>query len=480
MVQVSSNDGREQVLRHLLESRRLYGAPLPGDVMRAAQVCGVSRATIYRWLRKESASRISRPSYSPSEEDKVAVFTACGNLKLAYEIRRIAQADVPSFSTFRRGILEALDAATLAAAKHGVPGRDAVRMTLMDRSYRRNERWEGDHTQLEVVIVADHREQPVRPWLTWIIDAGSRYVVAWAISTERPTRGTVLATIRVGVLHEPNRGPVHGRPEMLVWDNGLEFTANAVTEAGARLGSQTINTYPYSPSKKPKIERINQSIERELLQRLPHYTRGPKQKDGSSYFAPSDYLTLDQLVHEVDQWILNYNQKRGHSSLGGKTPEASWLSDPTPVVAVPATQVHHFTLEHLERKVRRDGGVHVDGVAYTSPELLGLEGKTVGVGRIPYDKSCVEIFRHEEWICSASPTASLNAAQVDEFLSTRNSKNMDAARLRRKATRQARIAPLTASEPNPRLLTAKTEEPQSSRRSAAELFDLSRELGEVE
>ena len=228
---------------------------------------------------------------------------------------------MPSLSTFRRGIYAELDKATLEAAKGGIVARDKTRMVLIDREYARNERWEGDHTQLEVHVMAPHLTAPVRPWLTWLIDAGTRYVVAWALSTERPTRGTVLAAIRMGVSENQAQGPTHGRPDMLVWDNGLEFTANAVTEAGARLGALTVNTYPYSPSKKPKIERINLTIERELLARLPHYTNGPKKKDGSSYFGGRDYLTLDQFVVELEAWIAAYNSKRPHSSLGGRTPK---------------------------------------------------------------------------------------------------------------------------------------------------------------
>lgn len=477
---VTSREGREQILGHLVETRSIYGSLKPGEVQRAARVCGVSQATIYRWLAKETPAQRSRERYAATEDDKVAVFTATGNLKLAYAIRKSETTKLPSFSTFRRAILESLDTATLAAARHGIPGRDATRMVLFDRTYRRNERWEGDHTQLEIMITADHRETPVRPWLTWIIDAGTRYVVGWALSTERPTRGTVLATIRQGVSHNSARSPVHGRPELLVWDNGLEFTANAVTEAGARLGSQTINTYPYSPSKKGKIERINLTIERDLLKRLPHYTNGPVKKDGTSYFGPADYLTIQRLVVEIEQWMESYNTIHSHSSLPGITPEAAWLADPTPVVAVSEKDVHHFTLEHLDRKVRRDGGVHVGGTAFTAPELFGLEGITVGVGRIPYDQSRVEIFRDGEWVCTATPTAKLNPEQVRTMLDTRNVKNADARRLRRKATRMARIAPITSDEPTPRLLTPERSEQKPPRRSASELFDLSKELGTVE
>lgn len=484
MDHVSPRSDREQVLEHLIASRRLYGRLRRGEVERAARVCGVSRATVYRWLDKRTAARVSRPKYVPSEEDQVAVFRAFGNIRLAYELRTSETDSMPSMSTFRRGIYAHLDKATRAAAQGGIAARDQARMVLIDREYARNERWEGDHTLLEVHIMPPHRDKPIRPWLTWLIDAGTRYVVAWALSTERPTRGTVLAAIRMGVTQNDAHGPAHGRPEMLVWDNGLEFTANAVTEAGARLGALTVNTYPYSPSKKPKIERINLTIERELLARLPHYTEGPKKKDGTSYFSANDYLTLDQFVVELEAWISAYNSKRTHSALGGRTPEQAWRSDPTPITPVPDEQVRHFTLEYLERKVRRDGGIHVAGVAYTAPALIGLEGREVEVGRVPYDESFVEIFDDGEWVCTAKPTAKLSASDLAEFLDTRVEKNRVAARLRRKATREAarnpRLAPITPDDPEPKLLQRPERSERSARTSGAELFGITDQLGEVE
>lgn len=479
MAPVSSQGDREQVIGHLLESRRLYGSLRSGEVSRAAQVCGVSTATIYRWLAKGSAGRTGRSKFVPAEEDQVAVFQASGNITLAYELRKREGANLPSLATFRRGMLTSLDRATLAAARGGIAARDANRMVLSDRRYRRNERWEGDHTQLEISIVSDHLEQPVRPWLTWLIDAGTRYLVGWALSTERPTRGAVLAAIRMGVSHNPQFGPAHGRPELLFWDNGLEFTANAVTEAGARLGSLTVTAYPYSPSKKPKIERINFTIERELLAGLPHYTNGPRRKDGSLYFGPNDHLTLDQFVVELTEWIANYNSKRPHSSLDGRTPCAAWLEDPTPIVAVDNEEVRFFTLEHVSRKVRRDLGVHVGGVAYTAPGLIGLEGEEVEVGRVPFDDSFVEVFHQGEWICTAKPTTTLSPNEVEEFLTVRNEKNRVAARLRRQATRR-RMAPITQAEPDARLLNANPGNRKRSGKTATELFALDDQTGTVE
>lgn len=488
MGQVISGAARNQILDHLLESRRIYGSLRQGEAERAAQVCGVSLSTIYRWLKNRSAARISRARYVPSEDDQVAVFRAFGNIRLAYELRMAETKEMPSISTFRRGIYNQLDKPTLEAAKGGLAARDQARMVLIDREYARNERWEGDHTQLEVHIMAPHNTKPVRPWLTWFIDAGTRYVVGWALSTEHPTKGTVLAVIRMGVTNNDALGPVHGRPDMLVWDNGQEFIANAVTEAGARLGSLTVNLYPYSPSKKGKIERINLTIERELLARLPHYTNGPKKKDGRSYFSARDYLTLEQFVVELEAWVRKYNTKRSHSSLGGRTPEDAWYSDPTPITPVPAEQVRQFTLDYLPRKVRRDGGVHVGGIAYTSPVLIGLEGRSVDVGRVPYDESFVEIFEDDEWVCTAKPTTKLSPSDVADFLETRDEKNRPAARLRRKATREARreaerrprMAPITGDQTEAKLLPQRERSTKSSRASGAELLGLTDQLGEVE
>lgn len=204
-------------------------APLNGQRFKRT-ICEVSVPTLYRWLSEAASENAERTHYKLTERDKLAFFESCGVAAVAFRLMvKRGEGAPPSLATYRRALDRELDTGTQQAARTGAAGRQQLRIALRDRVYGRNARWEADHTQLEVeVILPGRNAHTVRPWLTWIIDAGTRYIGGWAISPQ-PTRGEVLATIRTAVELNPIRGPFHGIPDMLVWDNGLEFTANAVT-----------------------------------------------------------------------------------------------------------------------------------------------------------------------------------------------------------------------------------------------------------
>lgn len=475
---IRSNEERELVVRGLKEKRRI-GRARSEDVRHAAERCGVSTSTVYRWL-SNGPTPIARPKYELTERDQAEFFMACGNAALAYsEMRRKGGEAPPSYQTYVRAIRREFDAATIAAARHGARERAQYRIALRDRTYQRNERWEADHTQLEIEILPPGAKKPRLPWITWIIDCGTRYVAGWALSL-RPTRGEVLAAIRVAVEHSPERGPVHGRPKMIVWDNGLEFTASAVSDCALMLGSYAAPTFPYSPKKKPKIEKVNQTLERQLLARLPFYTKGPRAGDGSLYGPPGGRLTLEALVQEVATWIDHYNAERPHRALGGRTPLEAWNADPTPIVAVSPEDLRRFTLERKTATVSHDAGITVQKRSFVAPELNGYVRRKVEVGLLPHDFSKVEVFVDDMWLCTARPVESLTPREIAEFKAHIAELNRHSANLIRKRTRdaRARFAPMTPEEPLPRQLPP---DPALRRPNVSEdRLGFGGEIGEVE
>jgi transposase InsO family protein len=94
---------------------------------------------------------------------------------------------------------------------------------------------------------------------------------------------------------------IHGAPEYLRSDNGPEFIANAIKQWLAESGVQTLYIEPGSPWENAYLESFNGKLEDELL--------------GRELFTS---LTEAQVL--VEQWRVEYNLERPHSSLGYRTP----------------------------------------------------------------------------------------------------------------------------------------------------------------
>lgn len=94
---------------------------------------------------------------------------------------------------------------------------------------------------------------------------------------------------------------VHGEPEYIRSDNGPEFIATAVKEWLASSGVQTLYIEPGSPWENAYVESFNGKLEDELL--------------GRELFS-----SLTEAKVLIEQYRLEYNHERPHSSLDYQTP----------------------------------------------------------------------------------------------------------------------------------------------------------------
>ena len=93
-----------------------------------------------------------------------------------------AEASPPLEYTTVREIVHALDPGLTALGRWA---GDAAYRDKFELVYRRttaapNEQWQMDHTLLDVMILGD-RQQPVRPWLTIVLDDYSRAIAGYAV-----------------------------------------------------------------------------------------------------------------------------------------------------------------------------------------------------------------------------------------------------------------------------------------------------------
>ena len=94
---------------------------------------------------------------------------------------------------------------------------------------------------------------------------------------------------------------VHGEPEYIRSDNGPEFIATAVREWLASSGVKTLYIEPGSPWENAYVESFNGKLEDELLGR-------------------EIFTSLLEAKVLVEQYRIEYNHERPHSSLGYQTP----------------------------------------------------------------------------------------------------------------------------------------------------------------
>ena len=220
---------RERVLA-ALRSQQDESGVLTGQVVReAAVVLGCLRGQCgggWRLVFPVSAAHSSRLD----DELRQAYLRWHGNVAAVRRELTEAGRQLPSLRTLQRAFGRETRPAERAATRSGEAGIRAHGLYVRWEAGHRNQVWQGDHKQLDVLVVPPRAKRPVRPWSTMFIDGYSRVITGWAISV-RPSTSQVLAALRDGMLRETGDSAVGGIPETLRIDHGLEFRADAVRTA---------------------------------------------------------------------------------------------------------------------------------------------------------------------------------------------------------------------------------------------------------
>ena len=299
--------------------------PIPTTLVReVARSAGVSERTVWRWLRDGTYAPRRRGAYRLTDETRELFFALRGNVAAVRRELAARDAGAPSARTLERAVARELSPGVSAYAARGAAGWRERAVYLRHEAPHRAAAYEADHKELAIEVLAPRAVRPRRPWATLFVDQYSRLIVGWALSL-RPTAAEVLAALRMAVAADSERG-FGGVPTVLRWDGGLEFAARAIAEAAVALGCLAERTDAYSPWQKGKIERLNRTLEQELISTLPRWTNGPRAANGT-LLGPGP-LTLERFVGVFADWVEHYNRDRPHRALGGMTPLARWRSDP--------------------------------------------------------------------------------------------------------------------------------------------------------
>jgi putative transposase len=466
-----------------LEALRATGSLTTAHIRLAASGHNVTERTVWRWLGPAPAVAAGR-RYWLCEADREAFAHYRGNIAAVHRARdavvcgvgQVAGAAVADFlvtgwasapsvtmRTLQRAFERELTPAEQAAWREGEHARRAAQVYLTRSPAARNQVWEADHKDLPILVLPP-RGPAVRPWLTSVIDDGTRAVLGWALALT-PHSGTVLTALRMALVHEEQRGPFGGVPGLVRVDRGLDFAAEAVRDALAALVIDQHRLPGYTPHRKGKVERIHRTIEQTLLCGLPGYTDGPRDAAGVLYGPVSDApaaraaaeeaaaggqaapMRIERFAARFAAWVAWYNTERPHAGLDGRTPLQAWNEDGRAVHRIDAERVRHLLLAGVERIIEKDG-IHFNSLCYIAPALQGRRGQRVHVRYMPHDDRSIEVYLDGAHLCTAYPQGQLSEQQVSEFREHARAETRRLGAARRKAARRARIelVPLTDTD----------------------------------
>ncbi|AJK50744.1 DDE-type integrase/transposase/recombinase [Burkholderia plantarii] len=203
------------------------------------------------------------------------------------------------------------------------------------RTQHINERWEIDHTPVNLLCVCPKRRIViVRPILTVVIDAHSRMVMGFQISARVPGQEEVGAAIRMGMLGkgallqqlglEHIDWPARGVPSLIVADNGMEFHGTGLRHGCADLGIELAYCPSRSPWHKGRVERFMRTVAEQLFHNIPGTTWSSTTERGDYKSADLACVTLEDLTKLVVRWIVEVYQHAPQRGLGKRTPNMVW------------------------------------------------------------------------------------------------------------------------------------------------------------
>lgn len=285
-------------------------------------------------------------------------------------------------------------------------GAPVVRFNLTTHA---NHRWQIDHSRLDLWIrVWDGGKWvPAQVWLSLVLDAHTRSIPGFILSTRVPDAWTTSLLLRMAVLPKENAAwKNRGLPEVLQPDNGKDFRSHAVEVSMAYLGITLDFDPPYYPNRKGKIERFFLTLDRGCLRALPGHMDAVGRSVSSAGYHIDILLTRKQLYREIETFIVDDYHRRTHSETKCK-PGEHW--EQTVRLRMPESEdaLNQMLLKFDQtRRVQNEGVTfHYKGRGgdYWAPALIEYLGRDVKIRFNPDDLDSLLLYDAftEEFVCEA-------------------------------------------------------------------------------
>ncbi len=411
---------RASVLRPLVQAYLSRAGSLESGIGDAGWELGVSRTTVWRWIRRLAAEGGRTSALVPRkrgrrngsvmvpgdvegiiEEHLTRYYLRRERPSLARVVTEIRSACLerglqpPTRRTVQRR-LDAMDAREVMKAREGAKAarQRFAPVTGRNRSERPLDVVQIDHTPADIILVDSFERKPVgRPWVTLAIDIATRMVTGYHVSFDAPSRLSVALCLTRAVAPKAEfladlecnaPWPAQGRPVSIHVDNGRDFRSEAFQSACAEWGINLVYRPPGSPHFGGHVERLIGTM-MGAVHLLPGTTQSSVAAKGGYDAEAMAAMTLG----EFDRWfaleICRYNNSI-HSSLGC-TPVAKWDALAGEMSGDIPFDMEAFRVSFLpseQRQVRRDG-IHLFELRYWSDALAGYVGRRDGKVVVRYD-----------------------------------------------------------------------------------------------
>ena len=402
---------------------------------RLAATAGVPARTLSRWaqqyrIRPTSAGLERRPRADKGRQrTSQEIVEAIQALALrhpeptaAFIHRRVSGlaqdrgVPAPSYSTVR-AVIARIDPGLRTLAQHGEAAcRDRFELVYRRTASRPYAQWQADHTLLDLAIL-DRKGEPVRPWLTTVLDDFSRAVAGYSLFLGAPTAERTALALHQAINRKTNPAwPVMRLPDVLYSDHGSDFTSARLERVCLDMHVRLIHSPVGVPEGRGKIERFYGTITTELLPHLPGHI--PHGTNGTPTSPP--VLTMEQLDAILERFIVEEYNARPHSETR-EAPATRWAASGF----IPRTPASSDELDLLlltaatTRKVQRDG-IQFASTRYVSPVLAAYVGEQVTVRFNPRDVGEIRVYFNDAFLCRAiAPELAADEISLEQLQTAR-------------------------------------------------------------
>lgn len=296
-----------------------------------------------------------------------------------------------------------------------------------------NQRWQIDHSRLDIWVkeFVDGEWKPSEVWITTVLDAHSRSIAGFVLSTKYPDSWTNAILLRQAILPKQNKKWRNkGLPEILQPDCGKDFLSHSVASSLAYLNILLAPDPPFYPNAKGKIERWFRTLDEGCLRLLPGHMKATTKRNYVAARYVSTLLTRRQLLREIETWIVEEYHETIHSKTQRKPAE---LWEETVRLRFPESEgaLDNFLLKSdVIRKVQHTGVQFFDGKKedkrgghYWDPELTHFWKRDVRVSYNPEDLESILLYCADtgKYLCEAWLMGGENAKyNINHIKSHRN------------------------------------------------------------
>lgn len=422
-------------LLHELESRGHLSESL---VERYAKRMQTTARTVRRWVTAGKVPSGERRGVSPADERLRELLIAnVGNAAAAADVLKVERGRGYSRRNIQRVVNELMPADERAELRGGARARKNAQLSFRIEIEHPNEVWFVDHKESSVWVTHPVLGEPVKAWLSSVVDGRSRALVACIGTPGRPTKHDVKVLL-FRAISQTDKWPVGGVPLSIVWDNDATFSSDDVSDILSELNLPADPIDAYAPTQNGRAEAFNHTLDLRFSRFQLSYAHGAAQRNGELYSGTNHALAWNVFLHKLDETTSWYRHEHEHSAIGGRHTEQEWL-DLTADMGLP----HYgpgalvWMLPERHEATVRKGGIFAFSNRYFSEDLILLPQRRVELAYSSWDTRTVEVLHNGRWQCTAK-AAPPSEAERERFAGRVGARAADMSQRRKRVNQERR------------------------------------------